>query len=88
MTSKQRKTPASQPKARKLPLGWILGVVSYPYAGGIFEFLRLQVFGSGLSPDIEVGREWKPYSDAWFLVTMAGTLFIASGSLSAMGPPA
>jgi len=58
-------------------LGWVIGVVSYPYAGGIFEFLRLQVFGSGLSPDIEVGREWKPYSDAWFLVTMAGTLLVA-----------
>jgi hypothetical protein len=55
-------------------IAWTLGVVSYPYAGGIFEFLRLQIFGSGLSPDIEVGREWKPYSDAWFLVTMAAPL--------------
>lgn len=54
--------------------GWALGVVTYPYAGGMYEFLKLQVFGSGLSPDIEVGREWKPYSDAWFLVRMAGPL--------------
>ncbi len=56
---------------------WLVGVLTYPYAGGMFEFLKLQVFGSGLSPDIEVGREWKPYSDAWFLVSMAAPLFVA-----------
>ena len=55
---------------------WGIGVITYPYAGGMFEFLRMQVFGTGLSPDIEVGREWKPYSDAWFLVTIAGTLLL------------
>lgn len=57
-------------------LAWGIGVITYPYAGGIFEFLRLQVFGTGLSPDIEVGREWKPYSDAWFLVTISGPLLL------------
>src|SRR5262249_7108 len=35
--------------------GWLLGVVTYPYSAGMFEFLKMQVFGSGLSPDIEVG---------------------------------
>lgn len=54
--------------------GWLIGVVTYPYAAGMYEFLKMQVFGSGLSPDIAVGREWKPYSDAWFIVTMSGTV--------------
>lgn len=75
-------TAVGRPEDRRLPVrmvlvtagAWLLGVVTYPYAGGIFEFLRLQVFGTGLSPDIEVGREWKPYSDAWFLVRMAAPL--------------
>jgi len=74
----------ARPRDRELPFrmvlltagAWLLGVVTYPYAGGIFEFLRLQVFGTGLSPDIEVGREWKPYTDAWFLVRMAAPLLI------------
>ncbi|MFN0134556.1 MAG: NPCBM/NEW2 domain-containing protein [Phycisphaerae bacterium] len=56
-------------------LGWAVGVLTYPYASGMYEFLKLQVLGSGLSPDIEVGREWKPYTDAWFIMTIAGPLF-------------
>jgi hypothetical protein len=47
--------------------GWLLGVLTYPYAGGVFEFLRLQIFGSGLTADIPVGREWKPYEKVWWL---------------------
>lgn len=62
--------------------GWAVGVVTYPYSAGMFEFLRIQVFGSGLSPDIEVGREWKPYTDPWFIVTMSAPLLAAwTGSL-------
>ncbi|MBI5863036.1 MAG: hypothetical protein HZB38_00715 [Planctomycetes bacterium] len=57
--------------------GWVLGVLTHPYRAGVFEFLRLQVLGSGLSPDIEVGREWRPYTDAWFIVIMAGPLLLA-----------
>jgi len=53
---------------------WLVGVVTYPYAGGMFEFLKMQVFGTGLSPDIEVGREWLPYSDPWFVVRMSAIL--------------
>lgn len=56
--------------------GWLLGVLTYPYSGGMYEFLKLQVFGTGLTPDIEVGREWKPYTDPWFLVGMASTLLL------------
>lgn len=62
--------------------GWLVGVLTYPYSGGMYEFLKMQVFGSGLSPDIEVGREWKPYSDAWFLIRMAAPLLVVwSGAL-------
>lgn len=53
-------------------VGWLVGVLTYPYASGMFEFLRLQVFGSGLSPETEVGNEWRPYTDAWFIVMMSG----------------
>lgn len=51
--------------------GWMFGVCTYPYFSGMIEFLRLQVLGSGLSPDISVGREWKPYTDPWWFVQMA-----------------
>ncbi len=58
-------------------VGWLLGAVSYPYFHGMIEFLMLQVFGSGLSPDIEVGREWKPYEGVWWFVsTLAGPLLV------------
>lgn len=55
--------------------GWLLGVITYPYVSGMYEFLWLQVFGSGLSPDIPVGREWFPYTDAKFLIEMAAITF-------------
>lgn len=57
-------------------LGWAIGLMTHPYAGGIFEFLQLQVFGSGLSPDIPVGREWKPYEGVWWFGQMAGVLLV------------
>ena len=59
--------------------GFALGVLTYPYRDGMAEFLWMQVFGSGLSPDIEVGQEWKPYTDAWFLAQIGGPVFIAWG---------
>jgi len=41
------------------------------------EFLKLQVFGTGLSPDIAVGREWKPYDGVWWFVTeLCGPLLL------------
>lgn len=58
-------------------VGWALGAVTYPYLGGMFEFLKLQVLGTGLAPDIEVGREWKPYEGVWwFATTLAGPLLL------------
>lgn len=57
--------------------GWIVGVITHPYAWGMADFLRLQVFGSGLSPDISVGREWKPYEGTWWFAQMAGVTLTA-----------
>ncbi len=54
--------------------GWSVGVLTHPYLGGMFEFLKLQVFGSGLSPDISVGREWRPYEGVWWFAQMSGIL--------------
>ncbi len=52
--------------------GWLLGIITHPYRDGMWEFLNLQVFGTGLSPDIPVGTEWKPYSDLWWFAQMSG----------------
>ncbi|MGD9715413.1 MAG: hypothetical protein AB7V46_25675, partial [Thermomicrobiales bacterium] len=57
-------------------LGWWVGVLTYPYRRGMYEFLLMQVFGTGLSPDIEVGREWKPYEGVWWFASMAGSLLL------------
>lgn len=56
--------------------GWIFGVLTYPYRRGMLEFLELQVFGSGLNPDIEVGMEWYSYDNVWNFVQEAGWLWI------------
>jgi len=52
--------------------GWTIGIATHPYRDGMWEFLRMQVFGTGLSPDIEVGKEWKPYNDLWWFAQMSG----------------
>ena len=57
-------------------LGWSIGVAAHPYSAGIWEFLRLQVFGSGLSPDIPVGREWKPYEGLWWFARMSAAVLL------------
>ncbi|MBK9120131.1 MAG: hypothetical protein IPM18_11105 [Phycisphaerales bacterium] len=51
--------------------GWLIGVCTYPYARGMAEFLVLQVTGTGLTPDIEVGTEWRPYSSIVAFATIA-----------------
>ncbi len=60
--------------------GWAAGVLTYPYLRGMLEFLRLQVLGSGLTPDIEVGQEWKPYTSLWFFASMSATLLSVWGA--------
>jgi hypothetical protein len=54
--------------------GWTIGIATHPYRDGMWEFLRLQVFGTGLSPDIAVGKEWKPYNDLWWFAQMSGIM--------------
>lgn len=61
--------------------GWAIGLITYPYfwiprpdPSGVFEFLKMQILDTGLGADIEVGREWRPYTDAWFFFAMSGTL--------------
>jgi hypothetical protein len=54
--------------------GWAVGVLAHPYRDGMWGFLKLQVFGTGLSPDIPVGQEWKPYSDLWWFAQMSGVV--------------
>lgn len=62
-------------------IGWLIGLATYPYFWGMFEFLYMQVFGTGLSPDIEVGREWKPYEGVWwFARDLAGPLLLVFGA--------
>jgi hypothetical protein len=56
-------------------IGWIVGVATHPYSNGLAQFLRLQVLGTGLSPDISVGREWQPYSDVWWFAQVTGATF-------------
>ncbi len=55
--------------------GWLLGLRTYPYFDGALEFLRMQILGTGLDPDIEVGSEWNSYGSVWhFAVQMCGPL--------------
>jgi len=61
--------------------GWIVGLLTHPYGPlDVLGFLKLQVFGSGLTPDIPVGREWKSYSPAWFFANMSGITLIATAT--------
>lgn len=64
--------------------GWAVGVLTYPYFSGMLEFLKMQIVGTGLSPDIEVGQEWLPYSDPWWFARMSGvTLMVWVAALCA-----
>ena len=55
-------------------VGWTVGVLAHPYRDGMWGFLKLQVLGTGLSPDIPVGQEWKPYNDLWWFAQMSGVV--------------
>ena len=71
--------------------GWFVGLRTYPYFDGALEFLRMQILGTGLNPDISVGSEWNSYGNVWrFAVAMCGPLLAAWGVALAlrlgMGP--
>jgi hypothetical protein len=53
---------------------WVVGILTHPYRHGMLGFLQLQVFETGLSPDISVGKEWRPYTDLWWFMRMSGAL--------------
>jgi hypothetical protein len=64
-------------------IGWTAGVLTYPYFQGMLDFLKVQVFGSGLTPDISVGREWNPYENVWWFARLVGfTLLIWFGAMA------
>ncbi|MFQ5412967.1 MAG: NPCBM/NEW2 domain-containing protein [Phycisphaerae bacterium] len=63
--------------------GWWLGILTYPYSG-VFRFLWLQIFGTGLAPTISVGQEWQSYSPAWFFVQMSWPLLAIWGTALAL----
>jgi hypothetical protein len=60
----------------KLPVygaaGWLLGFLIHPYRDGMFSFLKVQLFVSGLTPVIEVGTEWLPYEGVWWFAMSCG----------------
>lgn len=65
----------------KLPLwtfaGWLVGLLTHPYAGGAIAFLHVQILGTGLTPDIRVGNEWNPYdSDLWWFAKFTGVMWL------------
>ncbi|MCC7291202.1 MAG: hypothetical protein IT449_03955 [Phycisphaerales bacterium] len=57
------------PGVIRLPLlvlvGAGVGLLTHPYGRGAIGFLRTQIFGSGLTPQVSVGREWNPYENVW-----------------------
>ncbi len=65
----------------KLPLwtftGWLVGLLTHPYVRGAIPFLRIQIFGSGLTPDIPVGNEWKSYEGTlWWFAGFTGVMWV------------
>ena len=48
-----------------ITLGFILGFVTHPHFPENLGFLRTQIFGTGLTPEISVGQEWNPFGDTW-----------------------
>ncbi len=60
-----------------IAVGGLLGFVIHPYFPGTIHYLETQIFGSGLTPDIPVGREWNSYKNVWSFVNTAGAPFLA-----------
>jgi hypothetical protein len=72
--------------------GFVAGLLLYPYPKlSILHFLRLQVLGTGLGADIEVGGEWSTYRTTWEFAKVCGpTLALWAATLALrlrFGPP-
>jgi hypothetical protein len=59
--------------------GAIVGLLTHPYFPDNIDFLRTQIFGSGLTPQISVGREWSAYKDVWRFANLIGVPLWAMG---------
>lgn len=71
-----------RPKTPLLPalstlLGFALGFAFHPYVGNLFEFLKIQLFTTGLFPNLKVGAEWYPIDELYFLETSGFVIFLA-----------
>jgi hypothetical protein len=52
--------------------GALVGLITHPYFPESIGFLRTQIFGSGLTPEIRVGREWNAYGNVWDFANLIG----------------
>jgi hypothetical protein len=59
--------------------GAAIGLITHPYFPDNIDFLRTQIFGSGLTPQISVGREWSAYKDVWRFANLIGVPLWAMG---------
>jgi hypothetical protein len=53
-------------------VGLAAGLITHPYFPEHLAFLKTQIFGTGLTPSIGVGREWYPYDDTWKFIALTG----------------
>ncbi len=53
-------------------IGSTVGVVVHPHFPESLPFLETQIFGSGLTPEIRVGREWYAYENVWSFANQMG----------------
>lgn len=60
--------------------GWVFGMITHPYGSHGLSFLWMQIFETGLNPQVSVGQEWDSYGNVWDYANMMGpslTLFTA-----------
>jgi len=60
-----------------LAIGGVLGLVTHPYSTRVIGFLWTQIFGSGLTPEVSVGREWSSHEGVWSYANLVGIPFSA-----------
>lgn len=62
-------------------IGIAAGLVLHPYFPDNLDFLRTQLFGSGLGAPIEAGVEWRRYDGSFFLAMSAPLIAIWTACL-------
>ncbi len=73
-----RREPLRAPlrSAAAVLAGIAAGFILHPYFPDNLDFLRVQLFASGLGAPFEAGVEWRPYRASFFLVMSAPFLLI------------